>query len=220
MGSTGPEVSTRALTAPNVISVVRICLIPVFAWIFLSGEADLAAFCILAVLGGTDWVDGFVARRTGQISVLGKLLDPVADRVAIITVLLALAFRGTVWWPVAASILVRDAVVSLVFFVLESRRFPRLAVNFTGKVATSLIFLGMATAVASAAFPALWPGRLQDSANIILAAGAAIYWAAGALYLREIRRLKKRGAWGPFAAGAPALGPSAGTGEAPGKTSD
>lgn len=167
-------------------------LIPLFAWVFLSAEADLVALCILAVLGGTDWVDGFVARRTGQVSVLGKVLDPVADRAAIIVVLSVLAFRGTIAWPLAASILIRDALVSLFFVFLESRGYPRLPVNFTGKLATSAIFLGMGFAVASVALPDLPPGALSSTANWLLGTGAGLYWFAAALYLRDVARLKRR----------------------------
>lgn len=178
------------MTLPNVITSFRICLIPVFAWIYLSGKADLAAFCILAVLGATDWVDGFVARRTGQVSVLGKVLDPIADRAAVMIVLSVLAFRGTIAWPLAAAILVRDALVSLVFLVLESRGFPRLPVNRTGKAATSAIFVGMGTAAASVAFPDLDAAGLRVVSQWSLAAGAILYWLAAALYLRDLVRSK------------------------------
>ena len=87
----------RIVTVPNLISATRIALIPVFAWVFLSGSKDgTCALILLIVIGCSDWVDGYVARKTGQVSKLGKLLDPVADRMAIVIVLLALTFRA--WW--------------------------------------------------------------------------------------------------------------------------
>ncbi|HVL52207.1 MAG TPA: CDP-alcohol phosphatidyltransferase family protein, partial [Actinomycetota bacterium] len=93
--SSGQEevVLNRVLTVPNMISTARMLLIPVFAWAFLTGDKDAFALGLLVVIGCTDWVDGYVARKTGQVSKLGKLLDPVADRVAIVVVLLALVFR-------------------------------------------------------------------------------------------------------------------------------
>lgn len=184
----GTEVSTRILTLPNLITGVRISFIPVFAWLFLSGKNDLVAFWIVVAVGCTDWVDGFVARRTGQISALGKILDPIADRAAIVTVLLVLAFRGTIAWPLAASIVGRDAVVSAVFIALERRGFPRLPVNFLGKLATSFIFFGLGFAVSAVAFPQLSTALLLAIANWFLAIGAVLYWIAAGLYLRAILR--------------------------------
>lgn len=180
--------SSQALTAPNLITSARIALIPTFAWLFLSGKSDVASFWTLAVLGGTDWVDGFLARKMSQVSVLGKVLDPVADRVAVMTVLLVLAFRGTIPGPLAGAILLRDALVSAAFVLLEARGFPRIPVNFTGKAATSAIFAGLGSAVASAAFEG--PGTFFKTASVaLLGGGAALYWAAALLYLRDVLHL-------------------------------
>ncbi|MGI8427532.1 MAG: CDP-alcohol phosphatidyltransferase family protein [Actinomycetota bacterium] len=181
-------VLTRRFTIPNLITSLRIALIPVFAFIFLSGRADRTAFVLLAVIGASDWIDGFVARRTGQVSVLGKLLDPVADRAAIMTVLLVLAFRGAIWWPLAAAILLRDLLVTIVFVVLESKGFPRLPVNRTGKAATFAIFAGMGLAVFSLAFSTPFEKQVEAASLALLAMGAAMYWVAGALYLTELKR--------------------------------
>jgi len=175
-------VLTRGFTIPNLITSVRIALIPVFAFVFLSGRADGAAFALLAVIGASDWVDGFVARQTGQVSVLGKLLDPIADRAAIMTVLLVLAFRGTIWWPLAASILIRDLLVTVAFIVLEAKGFPRLPVNRTGKAATFAIFAGMGLAVFSIAFSTPVDKQVGAASLALLAIGAAMYWVAASLY--------------------------------------
>lgn len=187
--SAGPEevVLNRVATVPNAITLTRMVLIPVFAWAFLTGGKDVAALVLLVVIGSTDWIDGFVARKTGQVSKLGKLLDPVADRMAIVVVLLALVFRGVVALPLAAVLLVRDLIVSIAFPILEARGFPRIPVNRTGKWATAFIFTGMAFAAASVL------ESVEDIAgpasSALLAVGAVLYWVAGALYVREIRRL-------------------------------
>ena len=181
----------KVWTVPNLITVTRMLLIPVFAWAFLTDGKDVAALTLLVIIGTTDWVDGFVARKFGQVSKLGKLLDPVADRMAIIVVLLVLVFRGVVALPLAAVLLVRDLIVSVMFPILEAKGVPRLPVNRTGKWATAFIFTGMAFAAASVLEP------VEDFASTasfgLLVVGAFLYWLAGGLYLRELRRLSAQG---------------------------
>lgn len=180
-------VLNKVLTAPNVITLTRILLIPVFGWAFLTGR-DVPALVLLVIIGSTDWVDGFVARRFGQVSKLGKLLDPVADRMAIVTVLLVLVFRDVVPLGLAAVLLLRDLIVTVAFPVLEAKGFPRIAVNWTGKWATAFIFVGMALAAASVLE---WQAQdgLRNTSIALLTVGAVLYWAAGALYVKEIRKL-------------------------------
>lgn len=179
----------RVFTVPNLISAVRIALIPIFAWAFSSaGGNDILAFTLLMVIGSSDWVDGYVARRTGQVSKLGKLLDPVADRMAIIVVLLALTFRGVVAPPIAIVLLVRDALVSIAFPILEKKGFPRVPVNWVGKWATALIFTGMGFAAASV----LDIGAAEfarAASQLLLIVGAVLYWIAAGLYVIQIRRI-------------------------------
>jgi cardiolipin synthase (CMP-forming) len=178
----------RVVTVPNLISATRIALIPIFAWAFLTGSKDTFALFLLIVIGCSDWVDGYVARKTGQVSKLGKLLDPVADRIAIVLVLGALTFRGVVAFPVAAVLLIRDLIVTIVFPILESKGFPRIAVNQTGKWATALIFAGMGFAAGS-----VLETPVQEASGIasqiLLIVGAVLYWTAGLFYVREIRKL-------------------------------
>lgn len=189
--SAGEEevVLNRIFTIPNLISFTRMLLIPLFAWIFLTGDNDPVALGLLVVIGCTDWIDGYVARRTGQVSKLGKLLDPVADRMAIIVVLLALTFRDAVAFPVAAALLLRDLIVSLVFPVLEAKGFPRLAINKTGKWATAFIFAGMAFAAASVLDSVRDFAR--PASTVLLFVGAVLYWTAGVFYLRAVFKLNK-----------------------------
>lgn len=189
--ATHPEqVSTRILTTPNLISAARISLIPVFAWLFLGGDNDLVAMIILIVIGSTDWVDGFVARRTGQVSVLGKLLDPIADRAAIIMVLLTFAFRGTIPLPIAGAILLRDLIVSIAFPILEAKGFPRIPVNRLGKAATLVIYTGMGIAVGGVAVDGseVWA---RPASLTLLTVGAGMYWAAGALYMKALMKVSR-----------------------------
>ena len=186
-----PAASDRILTLPNLISAIRIALIPWFAWVFWTRTNDVLAFALIVIIGSTDWVDGYVARRTGQVSRLGKLLDPVADRAAIIAILFVLALRGTVAMVPAVAILVRDLIVSLVFPVLEAKGFPRIPVNRVGKLATAFIFGGMGFAVMTLPLTADFEAFAELASALLLTLGAALYWFAGALYLREVRRLMR-----------------------------
>jgi len=177
----------RVLTIPNVITIVRLILIPIFGWAFLTGDKDTLALILLMIIGSTDWVDGFVARAIGQVSKLGKALDPVVDRVAIVVILVALTFRGVVPFAIAGVLLLRDLIASIVFPTLEAKGYPRLAVNRTGKLATAFIFSGMAIAAASVL------ESLEEVARpasvVFLLVGAVLYWIAGYMYYTEIRKL-------------------------------
>ena len=186
-----PAASDRILTLPNLISAIRIALIPWFGWIFWTRANDVLAFALIVIIGSTDWVDGYVARRTGQVSRLGKLLDPVADRAAIIVILFALTLRGTVPMAPAIAILVRDVIVSLVFPVLEAKGFPRIPVNRVGKLATGFIFVGMGFAVVTLPLTGEIEVFARSASAVWLTLGAVLYWVAGGLYLREVRRLMR-----------------------------
>jgi cardiolipin synthase (CMP-forming) len=185
----------RILTAPNVISFARLLLVPVFLWLYIAGSV-LPAMIILTVVGTSDFVDGFVARATGQVSVLGKLLDPLADRVVIIAVLVAYTIKGTVPWWLSSVIVARDVIIMVAFAVFEKQGLPRLAVNRTGKRATAALFTGMGAISISVVMKVSGVAALKSGASairmvglVLLGAGAVLYWAAGFLYAREIRRL-------------------------------
>src|SRR5260370_18531886 len=144
-GASGDDeevVLNRVLTAPNLISFVRLLLVPIFLLLYVAGRA-LPAMIVLGVVGTSDFVDGFVARATGQVSVLGKLLDPLADRIVIIAVLVAYSIKGTVPWWLSSVIIARDVIIMVAFAFFENRGLPRLPVNRTRKRATAALFTGM-----------------------------------------------------------------------------
>jgi cardiolipin synthase len=180
-------VSDRVLTIPNVLSMLRLTLVPVFFWLILQGS-DGWALLVLSVSGITDWLDGKLARRWGQISRLGQLLDPAADRLFILSTLLGLGWRDVIPWWLVIVILARDAVLALTIPVLAEHGYGPLPVHFLGKAATfNLLY----------AFPLLllgqWDGLAGDIARPIGWAfawwGTALYWWAGVLYLRQVRQV-------------------------------
>jgi cardiolipin synthase (CMP-forming) len=175
-------VGDRVLTIPNVLSLLRLLGVPVFLWLILGPEADLAAVLLLAVSGATDYLDGVIARRWNQVSRLGQLLDPLADRLYIFATLLGLGIRGIVPWWLLGVIVARDVVLGVWLLVRRGRGQGPPTVHYLGKAATlnllyafPLLLLGDGTSAgATVARVVGWAFALW---------GTALYWWAGALYL-------------------------------------
>ena len=175
--------STRILTIPNVISFVRLSTVPVFIWLFVSGYEN-AAVILYAAGAWSDFFDGYIARRTDSVTELGKLLDPLADRIFIAALVIALVVRGTLPWWVALVILGRDLLVLSLFPYLERRKIQRISVNRVGKTATAALLAGLTMlAWSETTFPGADVLDAPGLAFTVL--GAALYWAAAYLYARE-----------------------------------
>ncbi len=183
------EVQTdRILTVPNVISFIRLLGVPLFLWLILVPEADGWALVLLVASGISDWLDGKIARATGQISRLGQILDPIADRLYIAAALLGLALRGIIPWWLVALLVARDVLLAALLPALKRRGLVGLPVHFLGKAATFCLLY---------AFPLLLlgdaPGTLGEVAAVVGWAfaiwGTALYWYAALLYLEQARRV-------------------------------
>lgn len=175
-------------TVPNLLSVLRLAGVPVFLWLVLGPEADGWALALLMVSGITDFLDGWLARRLGQTSVIGQVLDPVADRLYILAVVVALALREVIPWWVALSLPLRDLLLWGLVPLLRTRGYSALPVHFLGKAATfNLLY----------AFPLLLlgdgDGTVATLANVFGWAfaiwGIGLYWWAGVLYAWQVRTL-------------------------------
>jgi len=180
-------VSTRVVTIPNVLSVVRLVLIPVFLW--LLGERQYAwALLVIVVSSLTDFVDGFIARRFNQISRIGQVLDPAVDRLFIFSTLIGLAWQNFLPWWLVIVIVLRDVGIVALGPVLATHGYGPLPVHHLGKVATFSLLFALPTLVLGAAFPEV--AAVSDPFGWALALwGAFLYWWAGAIYLRETIRL-------------------------------
>jgi cardiolipin synthase len=183
-----PRDRARAvLTAPNLISLVRIVLIPVFAALIVDPDTTAIGLAVFALVAASDWVDGYLARRLGQVSELGKILDPTADRLALGAGLIALAVRGAFPWWAAWAILARDALLLAVGALVLLRRRIRIEVRWIGKFAT----LNLMVAVTSISWGTL--GYPPHEVATVLgwatyAIGIATAYAAAALYVGDLRR--------------------------------
>ena len=164
----------RVLTVPNVISVARLACIPVFLWLLFTEDEPMAAFGVLAVLGATDWVDGWIARHFDQASELGKVLDPTADRLLLFTAAVALIVYGSVPVWVGVAVLVREALVGIAVLILAAAGARRIDVQWVGKAGTLALMV---------AFPGfLWadsidPGTGRD----LLLVGTWLFTIGGLL---------------------------------------
>ena len=182
-----PAQTDRVLTIPNIISFLRIALIPVFVALIVDPDTRRAGLVLFVVVVATDWVDGALARATGQVSDLGKVLDPVADRLAIAAGLIALVVADAFPLWAALLILVRDVTVLIAGLVLLSTRRARIEVRHLGKVATFSLMAAIACiAWGSLGYP-LAPAALACG-WAFYAVGIVEYYVATVLYVGDLRR--------------------------------
>ena len=195
----------RVLTVPNFVTLVRLACIPLFLWLLFGAGRQTAAAILLAVLGATDWIDGYVARRFHQVSTLGKVLDPVADRLLVGTAVIAVIVHGAVplWFGIAT--LAREALIGGATILLAALGARRIDVLWIGKAGTFGLM------VAYPAFllghgSASWQAGIRDVAWISGIAGLLLAWAAAIAYLVPARQALREGR-------AARLGTPRGTGE-------
>lgn len=129
----------RPYTVPNAISVARLLCIPWFLWLLFSVEDRWGAALLLGALGATDWVDGFIARRFDQVSELGKILDPTADRLMLLIGVFAIMIDGSIPIWIGVLALVREGLVAIVAVVLAALGARKIEVTWWGKTGTFLL---------------------------------------------------------------------------------
>jgi len=123
-------------TIPNFISILRLCAVPIFVVLLINKDDPLSAAILLSILGATDWVDGWVARRFNQISELGKILDPTADRIMFLVAVFSMLIDGSVpvWFGVLT--LIREGVVAIAALILGGLGARALTVTWVGKTSS------------------------------------------------------------------------------------
>ena len=178
----------RILTVPNLLSLLRLAGVPLFLWLVLGPEADGWALLLLLVAGFTDYLDGNLARRLNQTSSLGQVLDPVADRLYILAVVVGLVIRDIIPLWLAVLLPMRDVLLFSLVPFLRTRGYSALPVHYLGKAATAALLY---------AFPLLLlgddAGTLGELAQVFGWAftiwGVGLYWWAGLLYAWQVRTL-------------------------------
>ncbi len=164
----------RIATVPNLLSLARILLIPVFVILLLRRGTEAAGIILLGLVVSTDWIDGYIARHTGQVSNVGKLLDPIADRLAIASGLIALVARGAFPLWAALLVIVRDLLVMIAGGVVLLLARARIDVRWIGKLATFALML---------AIPWIAWGKFRLPLHqLTLPAGWVVFWIGIAAY--------------------------------------
>jgi cardiolipin synthase (CMP-forming) len=180
--------SARVLTVPNLISFARLLGVPLFLYLFLATDAWGWALLVLAIGGLSDWVDGFAARKLHQVSRLGELLDPAADRLYILATIFAFTAKGVLPWAFTIALLAREVVLGVCLLILRRYGYGPLPVHYVGKTATFILLM---------AFPVLllaettgWQHTIVYSSGWALAWwGIVLYWVAGLFYVVQVTGL-------------------------------
>lgn len=182
----------RVLTVPNVLSALRLVLVPVFLWLLLVVHANGWAVAVLMFSGFSDWADGKIARLVdNQSSRLGELLDPAVDRIYMVTVPIAMGIHGSLPWWIVLTLIGRDAVLAMTLPLLRSRGLTALPVTYIGKAATFALMSGL---------PLILLGQWDSTwSRVVLAIGwgfliwgLAMYLWSGLLYLFQVGMVVRR----------------------------
>jgi cardiolipin synthase len=173
---------------PNMLSVLRLLLVPVFLYLLLSRDSYVWALIVLTFAGATDWLDGQIARKFNQMTKLGQVLDPAADRLYIIASIIGLTINGTIPLWLAIVIVSRDLMLLIVYPILATHGYGPLPVHFLGKAGTFALLYALPLLLMAD----IWPG----AGFIILPLawgftywGIGLYWWAGFIYVKQVYEL-------------------------------
>ena len=187
------DVSSHSiLTVPNIMSIIRLACIPLFLYLLFGRDNPAGAAFLLGGLGATDWIDGYVARRFNQVSELGKVLDPTADRLMFIVSLVAVIIYGAgpewFYWLV----LIRECVFGATVFICTLAGMKRFDVTWWGKLATFLLMFAIPGLIIGSSD--MWLHELFNAAAWMLAIpGIIISYATAIAYIPVIRRNLREG---------------------------
>lgn len=177
----------QALTLPNLLSLVRLALVPVFLWLLLGPEEDGLAILVLMFAGVSDWLDGKLARWLNQMSRLGQLLDPAADRLYILATLIAFLLRDILPWWVIAALVGREVVLALCVLALRRHGFEYPEVTYVGKGATFVLMYAFPLLLLTEAHNA-FAEFARPWAHAFIIWGGVLYLWSGLLYVLQTAR--------------------------------
>lgn len=183
----------RIWTVPNVITFVRLACLPVFVWLLFAQDNEYGAAWLLGVLGATDWVDGFIARRYKQVSTLGKVLDPVADRLLLFVGIVCILIEGSVPVVVATLVLAREALISLATVSLAALGAKRIDVTWYGKAGTFCNLFAFPFFLAGGDEQLSWRDTATTIGWVFAVPGILLSWYALGLYVPIALRALRAG---------------------------
>lgn len=179
------------MTVPNLLSMLRLAFVPVFLYLLLN-EKYLWAIIVLALSSLTDYLDGYFARKFNQVTRLGQLLDPAADRLYIFSTLVGLSVTGIIPVWLALVVIGRDVVLAIAYPILATYGYGPLPVHYLGKTGTFALLY---------AFPLLLMAYIWQPIAFVIEPlawafalwGVGLYWWGAAVYLRQLRQIVKKG---------------------------
>ena len=179
--------SQELRSIPNMLSILRLLLVPVFLSLLIYDQFAWALL-VLATASFTDWLDGVIARKFNQITNLGKVLDPSADRLFIFATLIGLTLNGNIPWWLAAVIVARDLLLLVGYFVSANHGYGPLPVHFIGKAGTFALLYALPLMLLAD----IWPAAQVVVLPLAWAFaywGIGLYWLSGFVYLGQLKRL-------------------------------
>ncbi len=172
-----------AVNIPNAVSVLRLFLIPVFVWLVLNDQTAWAG-ALLGIIGATDWIDGYLARRLDQVTEVGKMLDPIADRLAVaVAVILGLTTGVLPWW-FAWAIIIREVVIAFGAAYGWTKGVRRLDVRWLGKLATLLLYISITIFYVAVGLDTKWLWWVALATGV---PGLVTYYVVAFRYLGDMR---------------------------------
>jgi cardiolipin synthase len=168
---------------PNVVSLIRLALVPVFIWLVATDEYGWAGI-LLAVIGGTDWIDGYLARRLDQVTEVGKFLDPLADRIAVIIAVIAGLVTAVLPAWFAWLLIAREVLIGIGAIIGWMNGVQKLDVRWLGKLATLLLYIAVSLFYVGVGFDLDW---ITWIAYLLGIPGLVIYWFVAFQYLGDMR---------------------------------
>ena len=188
------------LTLPNLVTLVRLACLPLFLWLLFAEENRAAAAWLLAALGATDWVDGYLARHLHQVSEVGKVLDPVADRLLFFVGAGGILVDGSVPPWFAVVVLVREALVGGTTVALALMGARRIDVTWFGKAGTFCLMVAFPLFLAGNSTVG-WADTADVLAWLVGIPGLALSLYAAAGYVPLARQALREGRADRLAAG-------------------
>ena len=178
--------SNRIVTIPNGLSFLRLVGVPFFFWLIAVDESFGLAVVVLAVSGATDWLDGYLARRLNQQSNFGAILDPLVDRLYIVTALIALSLSHVLPLWVIVTLICRDIFMTILLVLLKRTGHSEFPVHFVGKAATMNLLYALPLVLLGT-----FTGIIGELSYIVgwafLIWGIAMYWYGAIVYLDQYR---------------------------------
>ena len=185
-----PEARDIYFTVPNLISALRIISIP-FISVLISKHEMIAALALIAISSASDGLDGIIARAFNQVSKIGQILDPIADRLLIFCSILALGVADIIPWWMLIVVGLRDLIMAILVLILAQHDYGPLPVHFVGKAGTAMLMI----AIVALIFADIWSNSATDTLHLCGLAtgtwGVGLYWLAGYIYIRQGIQLLK-----------------------------